>query len=480
MKKCELMTLLISFLAIALAASQAPALTLDEYLKSVQKKNKMIRSFDESRAAAENRKESSNIELSPVLVLKTSYLDDKKPQVYGSYTLSRTRATEYSIGLAKKFSTGTQAQISASAADVKANATSSGTGIESNQGIGSMGLSLSQSLWKDGFGQSTHLRWDREAAVEKAEKSGIDLKQRQVLIEAEATFWDMVYLQEEMKQRLSSLERAKKIEAWVKRRVENGIGDRADLLNAQGLVAARELQLLVTQDDHKAMAKKLTDFIETDGEMNPQAEAELQSMRNLKDVAGLRGDQSPVRLDAYLTSLEARAKKIGAQEAEEAMKPDLVLEGQYKTNPIESSISTAANNLSDAQNPTMAVGIKLTWLLDGDVKNSVRGAARKEALASELRKERQLLESKTSWEEIQRRHSELSKKIKAAQVVSQVQAQKALVERDKLSKGRTITSQVITAEQDAAEADLTLVKLQAEQRKLEAQSRIFVTVEEAL
>ncbi|GIL17402.1 MAG: hypothetical protein BroJett040_11530 [Oligoflexia bacterium] len=430
--------------------------------------------------ASEKRKEASQVDLSPVLVLKSTYLDDKKPQTYGTYVLSRTQATEYSVGLAKKFSTGTQAQVSASASDVQANALVSGAGVEQKMGIGSLGVSLSQSLWKDGFGASTRLKWDREAAVEKAEKSGYDLQQRQLLIEAESAFWDLIYLQEEMTQRKASLERAKRIESWVKRRVENGIGDRADLLNAQGLVAARELQLLVTQDEHLAMVKRLNDFLEVQAQENPNLEGDLKQVRNIRDLVGVSSQKNPVRLDAYLSALEAQAKMVGSREAEEAMKPDLVLEGQYKTNPIESSMSSAMNKLTDTQNPTTAIAVKLTWLLDGGAKGSVREAARQEALASQYKKERKLLESQSSWEEIQRRHTELGKKIKAAQIVSQVQAQKAAVERDKLTKGRTVTSQVITAEQDAAEAELTLVKLQAEQRKLEAQSRLFVSIEESL
>ena len=48
-----------------------------------------------------------------------------------------------------------------------------------------------------------------------------------------------------------------RIESWVRRRVSDGIGDRADLLNAQALVATRELQLMNTKDEWVANLKQI-------------------------------------------------------------------------------------------------------------------------------------------------------------------------------------------------------------------------------
>jgi hypothetical protein len=128
----------------------------------------------------------------------------------------------------------------------------------------------------------------------------------------------------------------------------------------------------------------------------------------------------------------------------------------------------------------MAVGLKLSWLLDGDLKKGTRNAAKQDALASDLKSYRKILESDTAWSEMQRRHSELSQKIISAQLMAQIQVEKSNTERDKLSKGRTVTSQVITAEQDADEALSVLTKLRAEQRKLESNTRLFIRLQEGL
>ena len=212
----------------------------------------------------------------------------------------------------------------------------------------------------------------------------------------------------------------------------------------------------------------------------PVLEGSLSDSRVLDALTANRGRGRRVRLDSYLSVLEAKAKAIGSQEAEETMKPDLVLSGGYSTNSYEpvNGISGAYNNVYQTNTPTLNVGLKFTWLLDADLKNANREAARREALSSALKMQRQLLESDSAWQEMNRRHRELTREVEAARFVAEIQKKKANAERSKLEKGRAITLQVVTAEQDAAESDLTLARLQAAQRKLEAQARMFVNMEE--
>lgn len=465
--------------AVLMMSSLARGLTLDEYLSQVQQKNKNLLSLDASTEAADVRYEQGNLDLSPVFNAGANYLDDKAQQFSAAGTLTRNEVRQYSLGLSKKFSTGTKASVQGLVQSNRIEATSPATGpLAFETHTGTMAFSLSQSLWKDFFGRSTRLRWERESTQKLYEKTGYNLQAKQTLIKAESAFWDLLYLQQELTIRKGSLERARRIESWVRRRAGNGIGDRADVLNAQGLVASRELQLIGTQDELKAAEKNFADQLELPADQPvPQLQANLEQVRPLNQfVGGERGQV--VRLDSYLSLLDAQVKKVNAQEAVETVRPDLVLSGQYKTNGYSDTDSGAVSHMNDRDYPTTSVGLNFTWLLDWDAKNSVRDSARQDALAAQLKKERQLLESQTAWNEINRRHEELSARIKAASILSQIQTSKAAAERDKLSKGRSITSNVITAEQEAAEAELNLTKLKAEQRKLESQGRLFVKIQE--
>jgi outer membrane protein TolC len=462
-----------------LVSTTAGALTLEEYLQQVREKNKTFQALKASQEAASVRYRQGDLELSPFLSASANYLDDKAQQFSGAGFLTHNQVRQYSLGLSKKFSTGTQASLTTSVQSLNIEGNSGPASFAFENHSGTLGVTVSQSLWKDFFGRSTRLRWQREASQELGERQGYNLESKQALIRAETIYWDALYLQKELEIRKDSLERSRKIEDWVRRRAANGIGDRADVLNAQGLVATRELQLLVTQDELKAAQKLLMDQIELPSEqILPKLSGSLEESRVIDQLieGGDRGQV--VRLDSYLAALESEIKSVFAQEAAERVRPDLVLQGQYRNNGYGDTSSGSFSKVGETKYPTASIGVSFNWALDWDAKNAVRNSAGADALAARYKKERALRESQTSWSELNRRYQEMSAKVKAAEKLSQVQSAKALAERDKLSKGRSITSNVILAEQDAAEAELTMTKLKAEQRKMEAQGRLFVRLQE--
>lgn len=466
------------WVSLLLIPVSAQALTLDEYLNEVRAKNGMVQSYQSSKEAATARRIQGDLELSPMLQVKATKMIDKKLQIQGTSMVNQLDTTDYTLALAKKFSTGTQAAISLGVNDLAVDGTNLGVtppqNLNQSFSTGYLGLSLSQSLWKDFFGNATRLRHERESKVEATELQGLTLQERQTLIEAEAAFWEHLYLKEELDQRKQSLDRAKKIEGWVRNRASNGIGDKADVYNSQGLVALRELQLLATQDEIKASEVKIRTILELkSGEPLPEIKGDMSKERRLSEFISGGSDGRVVRLDAYLSVLESDVKAIVAREVEDGLRPDLVLEGSYKTNSFENDMSSALNKVSDQSRPTTAVALRLSYPLDWGVTGAAKNAARMEAKAAELRRDRKLLESDASWSEFSRRHEELGKKIKAAMIASRLQTLKSNAERDKLSKGRSVTSQVVLAEQDAAESLLTLTRFQVEQRKMESQAQMF-------
>lgn len=456
----------------------APAMGLDDYLSGVVKKNKNLQAADESLRAASTRYEQANLELSPFLTGRAFYQDDKSNQ-YGLGSLTtHQEIRQYTLGVAKKFSTGTAAQVAGTLAAVNAEGVMNQQNFQAENHTGTMTFSLTQSLWKDFWGQATQLRWQREALQKKLEVNSTELQKRSFLVEAETAYWDLIYLQNEQKVRETSLERAKRIETWVKSRVNNGIGDKADLLNAQGLVAARELQLISTRDEYKAAQEKIRIILGlAQDESVPQLEGNIQNVRSTETLLEGSGNKV-VRIDSYLASLESDTKSVVSEEAAEKIKPDVNFETFYKTNSYDTTDMKALSKITDTNKPVFGVGVNFSWALDWDSKNAVTSTARADALSAKLKKEQKIVEGESAWKELNRRHGELQARIKAAQQLATIQVAKATAEREKLSRGRTVTSNVITAEQDAAEAELTLAKLNVEQRKIEGSTRLFLKIQE--
>lgn len=474
MKKVALVGLLVA------AWEPAFAMNLQEYLKSVEGQHKSIKAYQANVEAVEDRRTGADLELNPVLTAGVGYLSDKSP--LGQFALmnaSETTAKDLKVGLAKKFSSGTAVSITAGASEVE------------NQGallnpdfakfsFGSLGVGLSQSLWKDSFGSGTRLRWQRQDATTAAEVGRFDLGKKLLLVEAEQAYWDYIYLDEYLKIGKASLERAKRIEAWTRRRVNDGISERADLLSAQALVGARQLALISADDDFSAAKRKMRDFLELDdSQVLPVITGDISSARKLNSM--VQGKSGKVMaLDAYLASLNSKAMSLVARETEDAYRPDVVLSGSYNTNNFQKdkTISDATAKWTDTDLPTWRVGLNMVYMFDTEVKSSAKAAARKDALAAQLQSERKMLESESAWIELNRRYSEMNKRIETAEEISKLQLAAAKAQADLFNKGRSITANVIKAEEDAADAELMLTRLKSEQRKMEAQGRLFVVIEE--
>ncbi|WP_413557212.1 TolC family protein [Bdellovibrio sp. HCB209] len=471
-------TLLVSFLLVGAAKSYG--MNLQEYLKNVEANHKTVKSLDISKEAADDRQVAGDIDLVPTMGAGVSYTSDKSPlSQFALFGVSETKTTSYNLGFNKKFSTGTSAKIWAGTSQIE------NVGIQDPQlaayekfGFGQMGISLSQSLWKDFFGAATRLRWERQDAATAAEKGSYDLQKRGLLVQAESAYWEYLYAIENLKTAQGSLERARKIESWTRRRVNDGISDRADLLQGQALVAGRQLALITAEDELETAKQAVRDYLEIPKTAPfPMIEGDINVSRPINTLV-TGGQGRVVQVEAYLQSLDAKARSVVAEEVDDAYRPDLVLTGDYTTNTLKKDMPEATQNLTDTTRPTAKIALNFTYMFDTSVKSATRNAARKEALAARLQAERKLIDSDSSWSELNRQYQEMTKRVEAASQLQKLQTDRARATNELFNKGRTITMNVVDAENDAATAELNLSRLKSLQRKMEAQGRLYMTVEE--
>lgn len=466
---------------LIVAPSCAFAMNLQEYLNTVKSKHKSMQAFEVQKEAADLRKQAGDIDLVPILAASIFYTNDKSPlNQFATMGASESRSYGGMLGLQSKFSTGTSVAVEADAADFDNPGvlyTFNGRSL-SRFGTGSLGLTISQSLWKDFFGHATTLRRETDTVVAEAEKGRYDLQGKGLLVNAEAAYWDYLYAQQNVAISRDSLERAKRIEAWTRRRVADGISEQADLLQTQALVSTRTLQLIAVEDDLASARQALRDYLElAPGESLPPIDGDLAQARTISSmVDGTKG--KVVKLDAYLSYLDARAQQLAAQQVEDAYRPELTLVGSYKTNSFEDDMPKAAEKWADTQKPTAKISLNFTYMFDTDVKNAARNISKKTALAAKLQSERLFIDSDSAWVELNRKYSEMSRRIQAAEQTAKLQDDRAKAEGVLFNKGRSITNNVVNAEEDAGISKLNLVRLRSEQRKMEAQGRLFIAIEE--
>jgi len=480
----KLIKIAIFLLSITGVTSQASnnVMTFDDYLQSVMRNNQMFESLRLSEEAAQQKRIASDLDLSPMLTASIRQLDDRRLQPFGpSAVLDRTRVFEYQFGLTKKWATGTTTQVTGSLTDQSLRFGNPIQNVFNDIPIvtGQLGVLIQQSLLRDGFGRQIQLRQDREDQILKISRLNRQLNEAQNLIKAEQAYWDYIYFQEELGQRKASLERAKKIQSWSKERLKNGLAEESDFLGAQALVALRELQLTMAQDALIGVSRDVKQSLQLPldadlpyltSSLSPESHP-LYKKINSQSVLKL------VRIDYLVAKLEADLKTTVISEVKEQLKPDLVLEAKYNTNSIEDTFSESLERITNSSRPTQAVGVKFAWVFGSDAKSAQIKTAQFEKQSASVRAARLKIESDYLIQELTRRYHELEKKIQIAEKAARFQTLKAKSEQAKLAKGRAVTSQVIQAEQDASESQLTLIKLKAEQLKLLSQFRLFYNEE---
>jgi len=459
-------------LAASLVSSYGSALTIDEYIQLAKQKNPLLKSYEMSVEASKIKADSSEIDLSPVLSAGyQSSTDQSRPSMMGTKRESQV----YNLGVAKKFTTGTLLKVQAQSGQFD-NSNVSLQGFD-HYNTGALSVSVQQSLWKDFFGEGTKVKIDRQRKTAQLEQFSNELQARAVLFDIESNYLDYALAFEDYKLKKANLDRAQKIDKWTSNRVDNGISDRADLMNSKALLALREAQLISAEEELKTQESKLRDNLKiNDEEKTPEIQADLTSERPYLSV--LKKTKNVQKIESYLSALESEVKSLVASETEDSLKPDLNVFGSYALTSYNRDYAQAMQDVTKTDFPQSSVGVNFTWMFETTAKQSVRTASLKEAQASQFKAEKKKIDGQTAWNELVRKHDVLKKSVATLDKAAQFQRERAKAEQDKLSKGRTVTANVVLAETDAAEAEVTLLRTKSQLRKLEASSLLFMEVQE--
>jgi outer membrane protein TolC len=461
------------FLTILISTS-VNAMTIDEYLTQVKAKNRTIRSYDIDVEAAADKQVAGDLALSPLLTGSYYVQKDKSLPLLMFLAQERT-TTAAALGLSKKFSTGTTLALTGETYkyDYDQPLTPGDTGYST----GRLGISLTQSLWKDSFGRATRLRQSREALTAQLEKMSSDLKKRAALIQVESDYWDYLVAQENVKLKQANLERAKKLQSWSSNRVYNGIADQSDLLQIKALVSSREVELSNAKDELESKGISVRENLDlSSSDPLPQFTSSLTETRPY--ITDLSKKPNMIRIQNYLTQLEAKIKQDVSDEVRDSLRPDLSVTGKYYTTSYDVDHQTMQNNITKDDRPVTYVGLNLSWMFGSDAVSAQKSSAEKAALAARYRAEQEALVGKNAWQDFLRRYETSKQNVLTLEKLAQIQSERSRQEQIRLNKGRTITFNVVTAETDSAEAQVNYLKAKSGLRKLEASSLLFTDITE--
>ncbi len=445
----------------------AESMPIGSYLEEVFKSSEELRAIELDITSLQLEIEARELELSPTFAAQLVRFWDKRPSLSSS---QQSKGTLTELSLSKPFSTGTSFNMLAGAE------TSEYTSGGDEQNLLNWQLGVSQSLWQNSFGRQTRLRRQRDDNELRNRLLTLMQERQNILIEFELIYWDINYARQEVTIRQENLERSRRIFSWIKERYDRSAAESVDLLQGQTLVASRELQLQLSEDNFKTLQARLSEKMLGGRDFIPDPE-ELKKDRELSTLTAIAdfAPPDPVLIETLQSKAKADFLKATADLESDKLRPILEIGYAYGQQGLDTSFSRAHRESFSRHNNYHEVGVVFSMPLDLSLISKSRRSREATTQAQQLRAAKFSRQSDVQWEDLARTVQEQKQRVATAMKLAELQKDKGQQERVRYEKGRSTAFVAISFEQEAAEGDLLVLQLLAQLRRSEAQARLYVT-----
>lgn len=446
-------------------------ISLDELIALASKKSESLQALDKSIQALEADVRSRDLELSAQFSTELAQVNDHRQNLTNTQRFSDSRFMD--LTLTKPFSTGTAVEVTASHTLTETNL------YPETRSLADWNVRLTQSLWRNGFGQATRLRQQSDAAELQGRKFELEAQKQAQIIDLENLYWDLVLALKEEEIRAENIKRSETLESWTRRRVSRSAAEKSDILQVEALSSDRRLDLIETKNRISVIRNQLEQIVPgLDSQTFQPLLKSLEADRSLSSlIHGSQSEKIPKRLDYLANVYLAEEARLDSRRINNSLKPVLDAYVGYGRNGVHAQGSEAWQTASRENFYGSEVGVLFTIDLDQDLKNERRRSSKLQAEAQMLKAQASERSSSLEWSDLERNLLSLREQAKESKKLAQFQKLKSDEERKRYQLGRSTVFQLVTFEVDSAEAELRYYRTLAALRKAEARARVFTTAE---
>lgn len=445
-------------------------LSLEQFLAQVREKNQSIVASTMIVEATGERADEGKLIFRPSIFAQGQMAIDKKPVANQATQGNRVDNEFVTAGLMQQFDFGLKGQLSYNIMHTKIyNAGATFVPMaEYNDGIAK--LELSQSLWRNFWGKENRAQSTLIDSQSKATGHLENFRIKSILANAESVYWSLSQIKKVAKVQTDNLARAQKLTQWNQRRINNGLAERSDFLQAEANVRLREYELKNTLLEKGILERS---FNSLRGLESNAVEETLLSLDN-KNLKLLQAPaKADLRDDTKAALEQQKLAKANADLSIERNKPTLEVYGSYALNGRDPERAEAVSDSFKTDHYTGAVGVRFNAPLDfGTTSRNIDGY-KKEQIAAEYVYQKKVFDENREWNDLVARFEDLKTKLSLVEKIADSQKVKITNENDRLSKGRTTTFQVLNFEQDYATAELLKIQTETALLNIYSQLKIF-------
>lgn len=452
------------------AETNGVTLSLSTFLKQVEEQHEGIKASRELTSSAEIKQSEGDLLLSPQLSANIQDGNDRRETANIASQGEATRQQSASVGVGKLFETGTQAKVSYGITHTKIEGVSPAFIPQNEYYTAGPTIEVSQSLWRNWKGQETQTTRDLIAAQAGLTKYQEGLKTKLILADAETTYWRLVLARENVSAQKTTLERFQRMRSWNAKRVSDALADKGDLLQSDAALRAKELELQLAQDEEKAAGRALN---LARGKNAEEVNETLETINDhLVDSIVIPAKQGS-REDVKAAEQAVKLAEANVRANDWKYTPTLEAFGSVGLNGRDDNFPTANKESFQTSHPLTVLGLRLSAPIDGDLIDRTKSAYVKDRAAAEFTAKRKHLEEELNYRDLRIQFENTKARYKLAESIETAQKEKLDNERQRHRVGRTTTSQVLTFEQDFANAQISRIKIQADVMRIAAQLKTY-------
>lgn len=469
MKPRTLKTIL-AFLVIVPSISFSAQLSLNDYLAQVLAKNKGVTANSLVAEGSKEREGEGRLIFKPSIFAQAQAMRDKKPVANPSTQGDRTDTEFVTAGIAQNFNIGLKAQLAYTIYHTKIyNAGANFVPLaDFNDGVAK--LELSQSLWRNWWGRENRAQADLVESQAKATNHQANFAVQTTLASAESIYWALSQTRKVIQVQKENLSRAQQIRSWSSRRINSGLAERSDFLQADSNLRLREYEVQNALQQQNLLQRSFNSMRGIDSNEITE-ELEPVNSKNLRALSPpAKGD---MREDTKAAQELQVIAKANAALAIERNKPTFEVYGSYAFNGRDPQRGEAITNSFQNDHATSAIGLRFNAPLDfGTTSSNIEGY-KKEQTAAEMNFQRKVFDQDREWNDLITRFEDAKVRLDFAEKISDTQKSKTTNEGTRLNNGRTTTFQVLTFELDLAQADLLRIQTETDLLNIYAQLKIY-------
>ena len=445
---------LVLLLSVQLASAET--LTLEQYLEQVKSHNPDARAAIENIASMQSRLNEADIPITPEGYAGYFLSDDKKPTSVPFFMGTETRIEQLRLGVRDQTDFGLGANLffqqqRTDIVNVLPLYLPVANYMETN-----LNLQLTQSLWRNGFGESTRAQVEVNKANADASLLQYKFQLKNILLNAQNAYWAVVSLNQIVRLQEENVGRALKLRDYMNNRTKLKLYDDTDFMQAEASYQSRQLELQSSLDDRSVSTRQFNTLRGIDSDDT----IDLVNLPGEEVMVESKPSGHMTREDFEMLRAQARANAAQARGAASQLNPQLDMQANVATNGRDGLANTAFQQAETTQYPTWSVGITFSVPLDfGLVRDLRRGYKSASAAANDADAQARFSEVR-AWDDLTKQMREAQGRYARALSVEKIETDLVKREHRRLLDGRTTTFEALNIEQNLALAQIQRVRSQ--------------------